>query len=483
MAVTLTVFDKVHLVTLAFGATLLGLAADYLFHFLVKCHAGGNGPKAIKLLGKGLIICTVSSVFAYLFQWISPFPGLRQFAVFVAVGLMAACCSVFVLGQFYRARSLESFVSLLAVYPRFITPGYGAITRYPKLCVLAVLVVAIYAGAQVVKVGVSDDIRLLHSSSQMLLNSEKEVRDWLGGVDSQRYYLVTGNNIQQRLERMEDLSDVADVAMTSVANVVPSLAQQKQDFSLIKEKLFGESGALQTLCIKLGIDCEETVSQLPPFNENLVPGNLPQFFDRLWPVLALAEDKHAVVMIDGSSKHNPEFTATGLSGVRYVDQVDGLTSMLAQFRSSVSWLLFAFVVLLSAFFLLRFQRMGFAVILPLIFSCMVALAVSATEGVTLFHVLALLLVVGISVDTAVFYLEPGLSAETWLASTLACSTSLFGLWLAVIEPCPGFKSIRASRFFRVIMFMADYAFGILRTQKIYIACRRIRSYRWPTWKQ
>ena len=102
ISVTWLFFDKIHLVTLAFGSTLLGLAADYSFHFLAKFRATGDSIITRNLLLKGLVVSTLSSIFAYLFLLFSPFPGLQQFSIFVASGLAAACITVLIIGPLFE---------------------------------------------------------------------------------------------------------------------------------------------------------------------------------------------------------------------------------------------------------------------------------------------------------------------------------------------------------------------------------------------
>src|SRR5690606_5499688 len=58
------------------------------------------------------------------------------------------------------------------------------------------------------------------------------------------------------------------------------------------------------------------------------------------------------------------------------------------------------------------------------------------EGITLFHTMALLLVIGIGLDTAVFYTEVGFNEESWLASSLACSTSILAFGLLSLSAVP-----------------------------------------------
>lgn len=90
-AVALLVFERVHIVTFAFGAGLIGVAIDYSLHFICERQ---RHQHVLPRIMPGLFLGLFSSVLAYSAQAMSPFPGLRQMAVFSAVGLIAAWLTV-----------------------------------------------------------------------------------------------------------------------------------------------------------------------------------------------------------------------------------------------------------------------------------------------------------------------------------------------------------------------------------------------------
>ena len=85
---------------------------------------------------------------------------------------------------------------------------------------------------------------------------------------------------------------------------------------------------------------------------------------------------------------------------------------------------------------LLFGKKGILIITAISFSSIIALSLSVGTGITLFHLLALLLVIGIAVDTAVFFITPGLNRDTWSASTLACLTSAIAFGLLSLSNVP-----------------------------------------------
>ncbi len=443
LSVTWLIFGQVHLVTLAFGSTLLGLAADYCFHFLVKMRASGDPLVARKLLFKGLVVSCLTSVAAYLIQLFSPFPGLQQFAVFVASGLLTACLTVLIFGVFFKP--VPSFpIPAGQVFGSLFSPIYRKIAGWGVWFVVGGIAIMIVAVFSLVRQGVVDDVRMLNTSGSQLIESEQRVQQLLGNFSMQHYFLVEGKSPQQVLQKAglleKEINEVlqmdASQLIVSPTSVVPSLVQQQADFQLIQDKILSSQGAAGILCQLLQSDCEWMTPQ-PDFNVGLSPEQLPQVLLPLSPSLALLKNNTAIIFL-----RDEQFAAqmAGIDlqvpGVMYVDQVENLTAILKNFRQEISWLLAGFYLCLVIFSLLVFKGRGILVISAVTFSSVVALSAASGAGITLFHILALLLVIGITVDTAVFYITPGLDRDTWTASTLACLTSLIAFGLLSLSQVP-----------------------------------------------
>ena len=96
LAVTVLVFGKVHVLTLVFGASLVGVAEDYGIHWFASRQAepADRRWRLLRHLLPGLWLALLTSALAYLALGLAPFPGLRQMALFSVVGLAAAFLTV-----------------------------------------------------------------------------------------------------------------------------------------------------------------------------------------------------------------------------------------------------------------------------------------------------------------------------------------------------------------------------------------------------
>lgn len=131
LSVTALLFGEVHLLTLVFGASLVGVAEDYGFHWFAARQGQPTTPvpSLLRHLLPGLLLALATSVVAYLALGLAPFPGLRQMAMFSATGLAAAFLTVSVCSRGLIAAHRARRHSRAASPPVSHTGRVGAPTR------------------------------------------------------------------------------------------------------------------------------------------------------------------------------------------------------------------------------------------------------------------------------------------------------------------------------------------------------------------
>lgn len=436
-ACTLAYFGKIHLVTLAFGSTLLGLAVDYCFHFLVKYERYQEAGIVGRKIRRGLIISVCSSVLAYTIQFFSPIPGLKQFSVFVSSGLLGAALCVFMLCYCYRASTHKKH---LDGAPNFLfnaaISAYGRLISTPALKPIILIIIATLL-ASLSQREANDDVRALNSSSHALIEDEQRILRLLPGVDMQKYWVVKGATPEEMLQRTEMLLAALpeNLPVTAISQLVPSLKQQKSDQLLIQRQLTGSNGALTLLCTQLKIDCQ-ALRYKHQFVPGLAPQSIPQTLRDALPALMLGNDlQRAVLPHRGHSEINRPAIKLP-AGAIYFDKVSQLSNTLLIFRHNVGTFFGLFLVGLAVLASVLYGKRALVLLGSTGLSLLLALVASSSEGITVFHVLALLLVTGISIDTAVFYLELGLDRDSWLAASLSTATSILVFGLLSLSAMP-----------------------------------------------
>ncbi|ELA01425.1 lipoprotein transmembrane, partial [Cupriavidus sp. HMR-1] len=239
ISATAIVFDRVHLITLVFGASLVGVAEDFGIHYFVTRQAmpRATPPAVMRFLAPGLALALSTSVVAYLALGIAPFPGLRQMALFSAVGLITAFLTVlfwFPLldrGNLRPTRLSTWLADSLARWP------YARNDRRTWLA-LGVLMLFIVTG--IWQVRVADDIRQLQSSPPALIEAQRTAGQLLGTPSPAQFILVRGATPDEVLAREEAIkAGLADAirrgdlaGFIAISDWVPSAGRQQADAAL-----------------------------------------------------------------------------------------------------------------------------------------------------------------------------------------------------------------------------------------------------------
>lgn len=451
LAISLLVFDRIHLLTLAFGSTLLGIAVDYCFHFMINSQQLGCSQRCRKLIGPALSTSALSSIAAYLLQLTTPFPGIQQMAVFSAAGLAGTWLAVIALGPFYRP-SRSSIIELSsAFFQRSIRPMYQQLRSHHRLY-MGITCGLFLVSAYILQVQPgNNDVRTLNTSGDALLAETKHVEQLLQPTSSSRFFIVSApselqlqSTLEELQEKLQPLQDRRLVQATqSLVQWAPSTSQQRSDYALIEDKIYRQ--ALPELCLLLEMNQSQCnslkQSSRLEFNNNLTAETIADVdsLAALYPI-NIGQGVHAAMLLS----LNPLTTDADLknisdkiSGVNFVNRADNLSDLLVEYRQAVAAYLALALGLIALILLYRYRLCGVRILVPMILSSLMGLAVAAQCcGLTVFHLLAVLLVIGIALDTGIFYREMGLNGESWLAASLSSLTSVLAFGLLSLSQVP-----------------------------------------------
>ncbi|GAB3092130.1 hypothetical protein G8770_05015 [Aestuariicella hydrocarbonica] len=500
LSLSMLLFERLHLITLAFGASLIGVAIDYSLHYLcareereppnramasTPTRACGNASPLRRIL-PGLSLGLLSSVLAYAAQAAAPFPGLQQMAVFSVLGLVGAwmtvVCWLPLLSAWQPAVSQTTLLTTAQkVAPQTSQqPSQGLqpmllrqLVRWRRvwptchsrrsqvflLCVLALLI------AIVSRIEGNDDLRLLQTSPAELLQQDATVQALLAGPDPSHYFILQADSEQALLQAEEQFTRQLDQGRQqhwisgyqSTAQFVPSNEKQQLSHSLYQTQVFAEDGLLTQWASK---------GQLQPvadraralFNQSRAhtehpPGATELSLNswQLQPVSELARHLwlgphqghfYSLITVSGIQGSHAithlQALANSTEGVSFIDRVGSISEVLKNYRQHLSqWLLLAYAAV-TLVLALRYRTQVWRIIAaPALASLITLSALQLCHvPVTIFHGLALLLVLGIGLDASIFLYDSRNSAHTWLAVTLSSLTTLLAFGLLTLSATP-----------------------------------------------
>src|SRR5450830_439919 len=468
LSVSWLLFGRLHLLTLVFGASLVGIAQDYAIYFLCARLGTDRHMDSRQLLHRllpGLGLMLLAAVIGYLGMALTPFPGLRQMAVFSVLGLLFAWLTVILwFPTLIHADSLRStgladrYSHSISKWPQFRVNRIG-------FFLLAVFVVFVVAGLMRLKV--SHDIRALQKTPQHLIDDQIKLGKLLDTPTPAQFYLVRGDSAEIVLQREEQLKQHLQTAIDkklisgvqAISNWVPSQQQQQADHDLVADKLLAPQGALAA--IATAIDENEQWQQelrqrllaqsKPLLPEAFIASPAGQPWRHLWlgktggqSAPQAATQYASIVAVRGLSDYRQltvlADVAPKIAGVQWVDKVADISSVLSYYRQYMTWALLAAYATIFILLSLRYRRAAWRAIAPPLLATLATLALFGVIGqpLQLFHVLACLLLLGLGVDYGIFLQEPTERHRrfAWLTVGLSAISALLSFGLLALSSSP-----------------------------------------------
>ncbi|QGZ65694.1 MMPL family transporter [Paraburkholderia acidisoli] len=476
LAATLLVFGKLHLLTLVFGASLIGEAVDYSIQYFVvylgarERWAPWRGAREVL---PALAVALGTSLLGYAILTFAPFPALKQIACFAIVGIFTAFASVLSLLPSLMTRpARRSPRGLFAVAATSLAKWHAVIGGRRAWGVgLALVIVAVPGWLQLRS---DDDIHLLIQRDPSLVAQERAVSAAVGADNSAQFFVVRGATPEDVLERAEALGarlgalqgEAALSGWQSVTSFVPSVRQQQADHALLAARVFADPARLRALLGEAGF--RDDVAQAWPAAwaqsgaavlhvDDWLREPWSQPFRHLWLGRSSSTPGAfaAVVLPQGVSSANEAALAAlarTLPGVSFVDKAASVSRLFGAYRQDGAiWLAGALALVLALLMLRYGWRAAFAVALPVCLAIGVTLAVFgyAQVRINLFNLLALMLVLGVGANYAVFLREGALRAAAdigavWTGVLLSAATTLLSFGMLGMSSMPALKSFGAT---------------------------------------
>jgi predicted exporter len=455
-------FERVHAVTLVFGASLIGVAVDYAILVFAQ-HLGNEEPvweryrKLLPTLGMVLI----TPALAYLALALTPFPGLKQMAVFAVCGIFGAWASVVLFYPYLLPATLPlpgnaaPMTRLLARWPRWRNTG--------KAWGLALCLAAVTAGG-LVQLRANDDIRGLFSGDAALMAEHRQVSEIMRLPSPAQMFLLSGETPDALLRSEEALVERLRPFIAAnkiggfeaVSRWLPSVEKQRQARALQDRLQASRAQVAEELELPVGWGTELSSGASGGFLTADAwlanPASAP--FRALWLGAIRSGDGlprySSMVLLQGLADRGTANELAGLAarepvivGAEWIDQTGEISGLMARYRELLTKTLLLACLLVPFLLYPFFKGRVWRIVAPVLAAGGITLAIMGYLDVPLqlLSILALLLTLGMGIDYAIFLQARQTHAHTLLATTLAASLTLLSFGLLALSGTPALHAL------------------------------------------
>ena len=437
LAAVAATFGAIHGITLGFGVTLIGEAVDYAIYVQVQ----RRGTDTDRRLWRALWLAVLTSGAGFFAMMLSGFQGLVQLGLLSIVGIaVAAAVARTLLPQLLEPLATDALARLHWVER---VPAVGLRLR-PSVLLFAALALAVLA----IRAPTlwNDELAAISPLARGAGEADARLRNALGMPDLRYVVALDGATLDDALARAESLQPLlADLvarggiaSFASPAQLVPSRAQQ----ALRRAALPDET----TLRANLNAALQGTALRAAAFEPFIAdvqaarsaPWIVPDAYqgtglgERLAGQIRLSTDGATVfITLTGVSDAQALRGALHASSATVLDLKADVETLIAQYRRRAAAAALGGGLLIVVLLLVHLRDLRATARIALALAVAVAItaaALVAIEGrLTLFHLVALLLVAGIGSNYALFFgLPPASGAEQSVAvpvSVLLCMAS------------------------------------------------------------
>ena len=199
-AATYLVFGSVHAAALVMSTSLIGISADYTTYFLTRRMQSGKIETAFQTrdrLKTTLLHAVGTSTLAYGVMLLAPLPGLRQFALFGAVGLMASCLTVLIVFPYLVARFPIRSVAAHSLFSRWTNLWTVHPRHMQAVCLIGIVICA----TGISRLQVSDNLTGMQTPDATLRADETRFTELFGRDLTQHWFVILGTSSDAVLKR------------------------------------------------------------------------------------------------------------------------------------------------------------------------------------------------------------------------------------------------------------------------------------------
>ncbi|WP_075476404.1 MMPL family transporter [Moritella viscosa] len=474
LTAVVTLFNQLHLLTLVFAVTLIGIVIDYCFHAFVSLSVSNNSNTigGIKSIRTALCLGFITTALGYAALIMSPLSLLSQVAVFMIFGLFGALLTVLLLLPYFN---LSGKIS--------VTPSVWTLTdklniwltrlHQQRRILFVILSLGFVSAIVLDDINFNDDIRLLNSSPAFLIDNEIKMAKLMGYQHSQRI-VITADDSEALLQRQEVLlarlqseqQQQPDLVVKSIASLLPSVAKQQANNDQLKDA--EQQQVFQQGLAILGLT--DTVDEFKPLTLDAFNSGPLQPLSAVYIYQYQSQDANNIDESVGRGAAMKQALWVETSGVALntdlqqwiatqpdmsIDNKPAeVSAALSHYRQALLLLFAGAILVVTIVLCLRFGLIqGLLGLLSIVVSAGGALLLTQLSlgHLNIFNLLAVLLILALAIDYVIFYQEHGLQRNTVLAITLSAISSALVFGVLALSVTPAVESFGLTVMFGIML--------------------------------
>ena len=437
-------FDSIHILTFVFASTLIGICVDYCLHYFAH-------NRDLKLIMPSLTQSLLTTVCAFFVLLLSNIELLKQISTYTITGLVTVYLTVVL---FYPLLCKNINLSYLREL-KFRALGI----KYRYLSVAAMVVIA---AAGMFNLKFNDDIKDMYVPPRSLAMAEKLYAQLSQTDFNLNFIITTAPDKQKLLEKEENTGALLrekNIEYYALSRFVPSIKQQTENRKLVK-KLYKNSLKPYASAFLPQKSIEALLKEQPPEEFlTLENSNFKMLKDFLY------NDNTSVMVVNGEVKAIKQALEPENDSITVINLKNDISQKVGSCRK-VCLVLFAPAILLLYVILAFIYRPvnAFKIILPSFLGAMFSIGLIGLsgKGLNLFHVLALFLIIGFTMDYSIFRFNGSNSSNSKAAVLISCATSVFSFFLLSMT---SFKLISSLGFILWVGLLSSYILSLLLISK------------------
>ena len=452
-------FGSIHGITLAFGATLLGVIVDYPIHLFSHIRKNKNVTKSIEYCWPTIRLGMITTVVAYSAMAFADFAGLAQLGIFAIIGIFTGAVTTrWVVPVLISTQmNTERFSTAGILTKQFSNPHKGLTVAIIATSIFIIIFALFNTQGKILQ----SDLRQFSSVPDALLNQYANLRNDLHIPESDDIILVSAANPEIVLRRTEDISKALTPliqndnlkSFDAASNYLPSKETQ-----LLRRNSLPNSDQLTSSISEAITEMDFREGYFHPFRDDILSSKKLNPLSPLDPLVQpgnLLGNKISSLLFRQGERWVSLIPLNGVKDETHIRQViellptrEGTKTRIVNSRNELSHLIDQYLnetinrIMIGSVVLLVILGIGLTnmkqflrVIFPISLGVSVttAILILISGGLSIFHIVALLLTVGISIDYALFLSKdtPNLhEKQNTLTSIIICAVStvtVFGI--------------------------------------------------------